>query len=143
MPGVCPQLVVSWRYLASVRPLSVPAILSAFSPRVDRVAWGPKSMPGVIVELMCTASVASSPVFIPIIRFTQPTRCAEPGSASSISSIAAKCDRFGWFMPTAWTAANLPEFHQGISGASCAFRPNIASFASSGALGSASLGRAA
>ena len=45
---------------------------------------------------------------VPIRRFSQPTRVAEPGSASSTSSIAAKCERLGAGSPVACTAASLP-----------------------------------
>ena len=51
------------------------------------------------------------------------TRIDEPGSASSTSSIAAKCERLGAGSPVAWTAASLPAFHNGSSGASVGVQP--------------------
>ncbi len=46
-------------------------------------------------------------------RFSQPTRSLEPGSASSISSIAAKWDRLATGSPVACTAATLPALQSG------------------------------
>ena len=54
---------------------------------------------------------------VPTSRFSQPTRLLDPGSASSTSSIAEKCERLARGRPVAWTAASLPAFHRGSSGA--------------------------
>ena len=58
-------------------------------------------------------------------------RVVDPGSASSTSSIAAKCDRLGAGRPVACTAASLPAVHIGSSGASAGCSPNMPSRASS------------
>ena len=52
-------------------------------------------------------------------RLSQPTRSLEPGSASSISSIAAKWERLATGSPVAWhrrDLAGLPQRHQGGHG---------------------------
>ena len=62
-------------------------------------------------------------------RFSQPTRSLEPRSASSISSIAAKCDRLATGSPVAWTAATLPAVQSGSRSAMAGCRPKNASWA--------------
>jgi hypothetical protein len=79
---------------------------------------------------------------VPTSRFSQPTRLLEPGSASSSSSIAEKCDRLGAGSPVAWTAAILPAFHSGSRGASLGCSPKNESAARSCAFGIAIRGRA-
>ncbi len=78
----------------------------------------------------------------PISRFSQPRRVAEPGSASSSSSIAAKCERFGAGSPVPCTAASRPASQSGSNGASSGCRPNVPSRASSRSAGTAICGRA-
>ena len=96
--------------LAAPRPHVSVVPGSENSPRwvADSVGDGPVSMVGTIEVVRCTASVGLLPASRPTIQFTQPRRTLEVGSASSISSIARKCERFGWSMPTAWTAASSP-----------------------------------
>ena len=79
----------------------------------------------------------------PSSRLSQPLRSFEPGAASSMASIAAKCERLGAAMPVACTAASEPAFHIGSSGASAGCSPNIASGASSAECGTPMRGRAA
>ena len=67
-------------------------------------------------------------------------RTDEPGSASSTSSIAAKCERFGAGSPVACTAASLPAVQSGSSGASAGCRPNMPSLASSTSDGDGDVG---
>ena len=78
----------------------------------------------------------------PISRLSQPSRLVEPGFASSSCSIAEKCDRFRTGSPEAWTAATLPELHNGSSGAIAGCRPKKASLATSVSAGTAIRGRA-
>ena len=89
-----------------------------------------------------TASVGSEPPSRPIIRLTQPRRTLLPGSASSTSSMAEKCDRLGTGRPTACTAASSPESHSHESGDRFGCSPNISSAATRLFFGSARLGRA-
>ena len=79
----------------------------------------------------------------PTRRLIQPTRAADPRSASSISSIAEKCDRFGCGRPTACTTANLFCFHSDVSGLNSGCRPNIGSLNKSARLGTLMRGRCA
>ena len=90
-----------------------------------------------------TASIGEPAPSRPTSRLSQPTRAAEPGSASSTSSIAEKCERLATGSPVAWTAAILPAFHSGSSGASAGCSPNMPSLASSRSGGTAMRGRAA
>ena len=78
----------------------------------------------------------------PTSRLSQPIRSGDPGSASSTSSIAEKCDRLATGSPVAWIAAIFPPVHSGSRGASDGCRPNMASFASSRSLGTLMEGRA-
>jgi hypothetical protein len=91
---------------------------------------------------MLTASKGASMTSRPIMRLTQPRRSDEPGSASSISSMAAKWERFGRAIPTAWTAASSPDRHSHSSGAICGCSPNMSSAQISDARGRATPGRA-
>ncbi len=77
------------------------------------------------------------------MRLTQPRRTLEVGSASSISSIARKCDRLGTSIPTACTAASSPACHSHSSGCIAGCSPNIASAATRLAAGMPMVGRAA
>ena len=79
----------------------------------------------------------------PSSRLSQPLRSVDPGAASSMASIAAKCERLGIAIPVACTAASDPAFHIGSSGASAGCRPNMASGASSAVWGTPMRGRAA
>ncbi len=56
-------------------------------------------------EPMWTPSLGELVASRPSVRFSHPERLASPGLASSTSSIASKCDRFGTARPTAVTAA--------------------------------------
>ena len=78
-------------------------------------------------------------------RLSHPTRSREPGSASSISSIAAKCERLATGSPVAWTVASLPAVQSGSRSDSAGCSPKKPSVApaSSDALGMAIRGRAA
>ena len=63
----------------------------------------------------------------PTMRSIQPVRRWLSGAASSISSIASKCERFAASMPQAWTAPSRPESQNGYSGAMAGCRPNMLS----------------
>ena len=89
------------------------------------------------------ASIGVAVSFCPTSRLSQPTRAEEPGSASSRSSIAEKCERFGAGSPVACTAAIEPALHHGSSGASAGCRPKKPSLASSRVDGTWMEGRAA
>ena len=67
-------------------------------------------------------------------------RALEPGSASSTSSIAEKCERLGTGSPTAWTAASSPAATATAAAPCCGCSPNIASAASRDAVGTAMVG---
>ena len=88
------------------------------------------------------ASLGSARPSSPIMRFTQPRRVVDPGSASSTSSIAEKWDRFGTERPTACTAASSPAVNSHSSGCIWGWRPNIESGATSAFCGTAMVGRA-
>ena len=76
-------------------------------------------------------------------RLSQPTRSLEPRSASSISSMAAKCDRLATGSPVACTAATLPAVQSGTRDVIAGCSPNMPSLASSRSDGTAIRGRAA
>ncbi len=76
---------------------------------------------------ICTAWNAVPASRSPRVRSSQPERTDDPGAARSISSIASKCDRVGFAMPTAWTAPNVPASHHGINGCIAGCIPNIGS----------------
>ena len=107
-----------------------------------RAGAGPESIVGSTESVRWMASLGSVRWFSPIIRLTQPRRATEPVSASSISSIAEKCERFGTGSPTACTAASWPEVNSHSSGFICGCRPHIASWATRDAFGTAMVGRA-
>ena len=88
----------------------------------------------------CNGLVSAS---VPTRRLSHPDRIDEPGLASSTSSMAAKCDRFGAGSPVACTAATLPAVQNGSNGSNAGCSPNIPSFASSTSGAMAMLGRAA
>ncbi len=90
----------------------------------------------------CTASRVPSLVPSPIIRLIQPVRTEEPGSASSTSSMAAKCDRFAIGRPVAWMAASSLLSHSEVSGAIIGCSPNMESAQISEAFCTAVEGRA-
>ncbi len=69
------------------------------------------------------ASRPCRPGSSPTSRFSQPIRALEPGSASSTSSIAEKCERLAMVSPAAWTAASVPAVHSGRSGAELGVQP--------------------
>ena len=78
----------------------------------------------------------------PTSRLSQPTRALEPGSASSSSSIAEKCERLATGSPVAWKAATLPASHSGTSADIAGCRPNMPSLTSSRSAGTEMRGRA-
>ena len=91
---------------------------------------------GPIMEVGMPAPTASACRFeltssLPTRRLSHPVRWAEPGSASSSSSIAAKCERLGAGSPVAWIAASLPALHSGTSGAIAGCMPKNPSVATS------------
>ena len=94
-------------------------------------------------EPMATPSIARSSPLSPSSRLSHPERSAEPGAASSSSSIAAKCERLATGRPVACTAASSPASHIGTSGAKEGCRPKKPSLATSRSLGTAMRGRAA
>ncbi len=108
----------------------------------DSAGAGPASSAGMLEVFIWTASIASGAVSSPIIRFTHPWRSEEPGAASSISSIAAKCERFGVGRPTACTAAISPRCHNQARADRSGCRPNIASGSTRLVEGTAIRGRA-
>jgi hypothetical protein len=112
---------------------TLPTTNAGLPPNSEVGTWLPIAVP-------CRGEVPGSS---PSSRLSQPLRSVEPGAASSMASIAAKCERFGVAMPVAWTAASVPASHIGSSGASAGCRPNIASGASSAVCGTPMRGRAA
>ena len=54
-------------------------------------------------------------------------RTEVPGAARSISSIAWKCDRFGWAIPTACTTPKAPLSQNGCNDAMAGCIPNVES----------------
>ena len=97
---------------------------------------------GTPVPMLSAWAGELSPSGSPIRRLSQPVRVADPGSASSSSSIAEKCERFGAGKPEAWTQPSLPVLQSGSSGASAGCMPKKPSGASREACGIAILGRA-
>ncbi len=131
-----------WRR-AAAHPPSEPASRTSSKELVATVGVGPPISAGAIALPMWTASATVADVPRPTMRLTQPLRSAEPGSASSTSSIASKCDRLGTGRPTAWTAAISPDCHSQPSGASFGWSPNIGPACSSDVVGTRSRGLAA
>jgi len=93
--------------------------------------------PGVFVGLVLIL------VGMTLVVIEGPDRTDEPGLASSTSSMAAKCDRFGAGSPVACTAATLPAVQNGRSGSNAGCSPNIWSGQSRDPFGTAMVGRAA
>ena len=97
---------------------------------------------GTPVPMFSAWAADVSPSGSPIRRLSQPVRVADPGSASSSSSMAEKCERLGAGKPEAWTQPSLPELQSGMSGASAGCMPKNPSGASREACGIAIFGRA-
>ena len=125
-----------------VSHLSSPGIATSSISSADITGSGPYSEVGITPPPRLSPWSGELEASVPISRFSQPARVVEPGLASSTSSIAAKCERFGAGSPVACTAASLPAFQSGSSGARDGCSPNIASFASSRSEGIAIRGRA-
>ena len=98
-----------WRRPSS----SLPGSSTSSTRPADIVAAGPTSEVGmVLVPALnpCSGDVPGVPL---TSRLSQPdARRCEPGSASSISSMAAKCDRLATGSPVACTAATMPACPQ-------------------------------
>ena len=105
-------------------------------------AGPPSEAGGTPVPMLsaCSGEVLASGS--PISRLSQPVRVDDPGAASSSSSMAEKCERFGAGKPEAWTQPSLPVLQSGISGASAGCMPKKPSAAISCSRGIAILGRA-
>ena len=97
---------------------------------------------GTPVPMFIACSGESLPSGSPIRRFSQPVRVDEPGSASSSSSMAEKCERLGTGKPEAWTHPSLPVLQSGSSGARAGCMPKNPSAATSWSLGMPMRGRA-
>ena len=79
------------------------------------------------VEPICTAPNGPPGACRPMVRSSHPERALVPGAARSISSMAAKCERFGEVMPAACTNASLLVFQNGCSAESAGCSPNMES----------------
>ena len=88
---------------------------------------GPRKADAGRLLPICTAWNADPASRSPSVRSSHPVRSDDPGAARSISSIASKCERVWFAMPTAWTAPNVPASHHGISGCIAGWIPNIGS----------------
>ncbi len=124
-------------------PSSSPATPIAPTLSADITGCGPYSEAGATPVPRFSPWSGLTSASVPTSRLSQPDRTDEPGLASSTSSMAAKCERFGAGNPVAWTAATLPAVQNGSSGPNAGCRPNIPSLASSTSEAMAMLGRAA
>ena len=94
-------------------------------------------------EPMWTPSLGELVASRPSVRFSHPERLASPGLASSTSSIASKCDRFGHRQADRGDRGHPLVSQRPARGASAGCSPNIASRLISEAVGTSMVGRAA
>ena len=128
-----------WRRPSS----SLPGSSTSSTEPADIVDAGPISEVGIVLVPALNPCSGEEPGVPLTSRFSQPTRSLEPGSASSISSIAAKCERLATGSPVACTAATLPASQSGSRSVIAGCSPNMPSLASSRSEGTAIRGRAA
>ena len=118
VPSTLPSLPHSVVRLARRRAAespSVPAMLIPSTESADMAAAGPLSDVGSTPLPSPTACTGLAMASRPISRLSQPTRVVEPALASSISSMAAKCDRLGAGRPggvDGGELAGLPQRQQ-------------------------------
>ena len=121
---------------------SAPGRPTSSTRSADIAGCGPKREVGIMLEPALKPCSGASPGVVPISRLSQPTRAREPGSASSTSSMASKCDRLATGSPAACTVAICPAVHSGTRDAMAGCRPNMPSLTSSRSEGMPMLGRA-
>ena len=119
-----------------------PSELHLLRLAVATVAAGPLMAAEDMLLPSFTPSTGVWLLDMPTIRLIHPVRSLPPGAASSMVSMAEKCDRLATGNPTACTAASSPEAQYLLSGAIWGCSPNMGSLQISEAAGMAVLGRA-